>query len=111
MGFDHKHYVPILKAKGGELRALKEAHETIRHGMTPVLEVPDIPQRYLEGADDPFPSKSAEAHAKDVADGIAKAWGADRRVFVDGFYIETSKRFQMDAKPSERFLMDCATTR
>lgn len=88
MGFDHKHYVPILKAKAGELRALREAHDSVRIAITPMLEVMDAAPKYVDGEDDPVPSKSGEAHVKAVAEGITKAWGADRRVFIDGVYIE-----------------------
>jgi hypothetical protein len=88
MGFDQKHYVPILKAKAGELRALKEATDSVRATFTPVLEVMDVPPRYIEGADEPIPSKSVEAHVVDVSKSIAKACGTGRNVFIDGFYIE-----------------------
>ncbi|MBX3360207.1 MAG: beta family protein [Phycisphaeraceae bacterium] len=88
MGFDQKHYVPILKAKAGELRALKEASDTVRRSITPVLEVTGVPSKYIEGSDDPMPSKSDDAHIKTVAQNIAKNWGAERPVFIDGFYIE-----------------------
>lgn len=88
MGFDHKHYVPILKAKAGELKALKETPTSIRAGFTPVLEIMDVAPRYIEGEDEPVPSKSDDAHVEAVAENITKAWGPDRRFFIDGFYIE-----------------------
>lgn len=88
MGFDQRHYVPVLKAKGGELRALKEAAEPVRASFTPLLEVTDVPQKYLEGEEDPVPSKSVDAHIESVAESIAKNCGTSRSVFIDGFYIE-----------------------
>jgi hypothetical protein len=88
MGFDQRHYVPILKAKAGELRALKEATENVRGAFTPLLEVMDVPPKYIEGEEDPVPSKSVDAHVLAVSDSIAKAWGSGRNVFIDGFYIE-----------------------
>jgi hypothetical protein len=88
MAFDHRFYVPILKAKAGELKALKEATADIRKGFSPLLEIMDVSPKYLEGEDDPIPSKTDEAHIKTVADNIAKAMGQEHRFFVDGNYIE-----------------------
>lgn len=87
MGFDQQHYVPILKAKGGEFKALKEASETVRSAITPLLEVVDVPLKWAAG-EDPVPSKSVDDHVEDIAENIAKSWGPSRNVFVDGFYIE-----------------------
>src|SRR4051812_38754795 len=42
MAFDHKFYVPILKAKAGELKALKEAAPDVRAGCAPLLEITDV---------------------------------------------------------------------
>jgi hypothetical protein len=92
MAFDDKFYVPILKAKAGELKALKEAAPDVRAGFSPLLEIMDVAPKYVEGEDDPVPSKSDEAHIKTVADNIAKAVGSEQRFFADGVYCE-----QMDA--------------
>lgn len=104
--FDHKHYVPILKAKAGELKALKEASMDVRAAFTPVLEIMDIAPKWVEGEDDPVPSKSGEAHIKSVADNIAKAWGADKEFYADGFYIEEMDSFT-DGREPIGALMDC----
>jgi len=88
MAFDHKHYMPILKAKAGEFRAIKEASPSVLAGFTPLLEIMDVAPKYIEGEEDPIPSKSDDAHVKSVADNIMKAIGPDKRFFVDGFFIE-----------------------
>ncbi len=99
MPFDHKHYVPIHKAKAGELRALKEASPDVRSGFTPVLEIMDVAPRWVEGEDEPIPSKSVEAHVKTVADNIAKALGPDKRFFADGVYIEETAALEDGREP------------
>src|SRR6266704_2346780 len=88
MAFDQKHYVPILKAKAGELKALKEAADTVRKDMTPLLEIMEVAPKWIDGEDDPIASKSDEAHVAAVTDNITKAWGGDRRIFIDGYYME-----------------------
>lgn len=102
MGFDQKHYVPILKAKGGELRALKEASTTVRRSLTPLLEAPDVSTK--PGEDDPVPTKSDEAHVLKVAKEIGKCWGSDRRVFIDGFYIEQKPKLADGREPAGALL-------
>jgi hypothetical protein len=104
MAFDQKHYVPILKAKGGEFRALKETAENVRKDLTPLLEIMDVPPKYLDGEIDPVPSKSDEVHIATVADNIAKAWGTDRRAFIDGFYVEDME--PLDEKEPIGVLLD-----
>ncbi len=99
MGFDHKHYVPILKAKAGELRALREAAGAVRTGMTPVLEIQDIPPKWIEGEEDPVPSKSIDAHVKSVSDNIVKNWGTERRVFIDGVGVEQDENLEDGREP------------
>lgn len=106
MGFDHKHYVPILKAKAGELRALKEASTAVRRGATPVLEVLNVPLKVVEGKKNRVPSKSPEAHYESIADNIIKNWGADRRLFVDGFYIQGNPTMADGREPISAILDD-----
>lgn len=40
--FTHKHYVPILKAKEGEFKALQETFPATEEAMTPLFEIPNI---------------------------------------------------------------------
>ena len=63
--FDETHYVPILKAKAGELDALRDT-SPLRKGsaMTPVLELPGN-------------VKAA------IAKAVATSWGTADRIFID----------------------------
>lgn len=104
MGFDQKHYVPILKAKLGEMRAIKEAHPTVRSAITPVLEVQDIPPNWIEGQDEPVPSKSIDAHVAAVSESLVKYWGTERRVFIDGVGIEPADNLEDGREPMTALL-------
>ena len=84
--FDHSHYVPILKAKAGELDALCKA-TAIRDAFTPLIEVPPIPLSFPDDSD-PVPAKSIDAHIKDVATKMAKSLAGGWPIMVDGFYTE-----------------------
>ena len=88
MGFDHSHYVPILKGKQGELNALLNTDPKLFTSFTPMIEVPPIPSEYPEGQDTPIPAKTIDAHIKLVAKSFAKSLKGLPSVFVDGYYIE-----------------------
>lgn len=82
------HYVPVLKTKGGELDALSKFDESQKGFFTPLLELIPIQPKWLEGQDDPVPSKSIDDHVSNLSRDIAAAWQCDRPIFVDGFYLE-----------------------
>ncbi len=105
MGYDDRHYVPILKAKAGELRALREVHQTVRNAITPLLEIMDVPPRWLDGEDEPVPSKSMEQHIAATADALVKNWGTERPLFVDGLYVEGADTLD-DGREPFRALLD-----
>jgi hypothetical protein len=85
--FDASHYVPILKAKAGELDALFKS-ASIQSAFTALIEIPPIPLAFPDGSDDPVPSKSIDAHVSDVAVKIAKALSSEWPIMLDGFYTE-----------------------
>ena len=49
--FDHQHYVPVMRMKPAELRALQALESTLRLVTTPLLE---CPPRVLRGCDTPL---------------------------------------------------------
>ncbi len=99
MRFDASHYVPILKGKQGELNAIKETSADIRGKFTPLIEVPPISLKYLEGEPDPIPAKSIDVHVSDVGEKIATAIGSGRSVFIDGFCIENDATLPDGSEP------------
>ena len=67
-----QHYVPILKAKLGELGALGTLTADAKQRITPLLEVPS----FLGG-------KDPKASARKVAAHFEKAWGDGYQLYVD----------------------------
>jgi hypothetical protein len=71
-------YVPVLKAKDAEYRALKAVPPATAEHVAPLLEVPSIPWDYE--ADEP--AKSIDQHVQPVVGRISDAWGG-RRAYLD----------------------------
>jgi hypothetical protein len=88
MTFQHKHYIPILKAKKGELGALQETIPATKDMMTPLLEIINIPWDYENEEE----AKTIEAHLDGLGRKILDSWGAERRIFVDSNLINNDRR-------------------
>jgi len=99
MPFDHRHYVPILKGKQGELDALANTSKKIISDFTPLIEIPPIPPSYLPGQDDPVPAKTIDEHVIYVGQKFAEALKNYHDVFVDGYYIETEDELNDGSSP------------
>lgn len=67
-------YVPILRAKQGELQALAQLHFNVKGRTTPLLEVQPI--------EDPG-RKTPEQHFANLANDLATKWGVEHRIFID----------------------------
>jgi hypothetical protein len=101
--FDHKHYVPILKAKLGEYGALEDLTRTRKDGMTPILEVAPIPWDW--GLDQP--AKSIAEHLQGLGAAITRAWGIEREVFIDSLYLDDNDFFGDGRSPVAAVLDSC----
>jgi Beta protein len=99
MGFDQSHYVPIVKGKQGELAALSKTDTTLMKHFTPLLEIPPIPPKYVEGQEEPIQSKSIDAHVEYVGEKFGTALVDLPSVLVDGLYIETEDELSNGASP------------
>lgn len=76
------HYVPLLKGRPGELRALSQAWASERAGMTPLLEVvPTTLQVDDEGEVDPA---SLDAALTRFVDQLTRSWKVGARIILDG---------------------------
>lgn len=82
--FDHKHYVPILKAKQGEFSALRGLGPVSKKALTPLLEVPPVPWDYDLDA----PKVTIDEHLEKLPAKVKDAWGSDRRLFLDLWYVK-----------------------
>jgi hypothetical protein len=84
--FGPKHYVPLMRAKDAELRALRDLEPTLRPWVTPMLECPSSALRKCDS--------TKELQAK--LDGISSylsGW-SDRTVFLARGEIHRLRRFE-----------------
>lgn len=97
--FDYNHYVPILKGKQGEFKALKNLPEKIRDNLTPMIDIPPIDEKDKE-------KKSLDVHLTKKGKELKKAWGLHRPVFVDIFQIDLSERIPTNNEHPLSFLFN-----
>jgi hypothetical protein len=86
--FGYKHYVPILKGKDGEFRALASLMPNARQKITPFV---DIPRRDLDLITNQ-PKDPIDVYLLKKAEKIYKSWGTTRKIFVDLFDLELDLR-------------------
>lgn len=77
--FDHNHYVPILKWKRGERKALLNLDSIHKKVITPLIEIQPVPFNHVSGE---F-SKSLDEHLANIGQEVNEAWDKDKPIFVD----------------------------
>ncbi len=87
--FDHKHYVPILKAKEGEFGALSELTEKVKKQITPVIDI------YKEDNS----GKALDVYLHKIGNKILSSWGDTHPIFVDLFGINLKDRVSDGSHP------------
>ncbi len=102
---NEKDYVPILKAKQGELDALKHLDDADKENMTPLLEMADVPLKFEKGKE-PRAAKTLDKHLEKQASLIAKAWGLTREIFLDFDELPATARLADGSHPVARLLED-----
>ncbi len=78
------HYVPILKGRAGELRALREMREPTASRLVPLVEVPAVVED--SDSDDPESAEIAGDTSK-LARDLRRQWPPERRIIVDASLI------------------------
>ena len=86
--FGYKHYVPILKGKEGEFKALEFLAPSARRNLTPFI---DIPRRDLD-RETRQPKDPIDVYLEKKAKKIHKAWGTMDQIFVDVFDLSLDLR-------------------
>lgn len=81
-------YVPILKWKQGEQKALEVIPSNLKMRMMPLLEIPPIDWDFDQEA----PKKSIDDHLSGVGLSVKTSWNLTKSLFVDLCYIEPSDR-------------------
>ena len=86
--FDYRHYVPVLKGKDGEFKALEYLQSNAKDRLTPFI---DIPRRDLDPETN-RPKDSIDIYLEKKAKKIHKAWGTARQIFIDVFALDLGLR-------------------
>lgn len=83
--FNENHYVPIIKWKRGEQKALEYLGESLKNMMTPLIEIPPIEWDYQKGE----PKKTIDEHLKGIGASMSKSWNHEGPIFIDAFNVCT----------------------
>lgn len=104
--FDHGHYVPILKWKRGEYRAVGFLTAAQKLGLTPLFDLPHLDFDPPAGSTvDPV----FDANLDKVAAQAEANWGRDSPAFFDLGLLNPAALYRGTQHPVERFLADCAS--
>ncbi len=105
--FDHRHYVPLLKWKRGEYRALRFLDKTVRQHVTPLCDFPPVKYDPSEtgGRDPAFDDRLSR-----LATQIEDIWGSADRVFLDLGLLDPDAKVRGTAHPVS-FVFDDARNR
>jgi len=76
--FDYRHYVPTLKWRQGEYKALATLAADVKERITPLLEIPAIAWDYEEER----PQKTIDQHLSQIPQQIEANWG-NAYAFID----------------------------
>ena len=103
--FSYKHYVPILKGKDGEFRALELLPTMAKRNITPFIDITRQEPDFTTGR----PREKIEVYLAKKAKKIRKAWSLDRELFVDVFDLDLGLRTSSGVHFST-FLFSCLRT-
>lgn len=81
MARDHRHYVPILRAKQGEFNALAQTEAAVRSQLTPLIEL--TPVSYEPDDDEEGNGSHVDPSLPQVIRRLEQSWGTDRRALLD----------------------------
>jgi hypothetical protein len=104
--FDHQHYVPALKWRMGEYRALQNLTDQSKAQLTPLVEITPIPWNFQTDQ----PDRSVDEHLASVPEQMSAAWGTQRDLFVELGLLEPQERMSSGAHPLEA-LFDAGAAR
>ena len=104
--FDEKHYVPILKWKRGEQKALELLSNEQKEMLTPLIEIAPIPYDYVNDC----PQKTIDKHLENTGEQIEKSWGKERPIFLDLSLVDESE-YMEDSRHPLAYILDDARSR
>lgn len=95
--FSETHYVPILKWKQGEQKAVEELNQNIKQCLTPLFEIPPIDWDY----ENDQPKKSIDQHLQNIGEALQKTWGLKRPIYIDTYWLEPHDHMENGEHPLE----------
>lgn len=98
--FNQAHYVPILKWKRGEQKALEFLAADNKQYLTPLIEIMPIPYDYKNSR----PAKTIDEHLHNIGRQISDSWGT-RAAFIDLLWLNTFDRLN-DGRDPLTYIMD-----
>lgn len=101
-GFGHKHYVPFLKGKAGELKALAKLDVEERGRLTPLIEVAPLKVNPKTGQ----PTENVDKALDGFAAKLVAAWGSLDHCFLDIAEFDPDARLQDGRHPLAAFFTE-----
>jgi hypothetical protein len=105
MMLGERHYVPVLKWKQGEQKALEALTPAIRDGITPLIEIAPIDWDF----ENEVPKKTIDEHLINFGDSLQRSWQLTRPVFVDLYYLDPQDRMVSNQHPLAYVLQEART--
>lgn len=103
---DLRHYVPVLKWKQGEQRALEFLSTDIQQRITPLIEIPPIDWDFEKD----IPKKTIDEHLVNFGETLHRSWQQNRPIFLDALYLDPEDRVHATQHPLE-YLINEAKSR
>ena len=100
--FGENHYVPILKWKRGEQKALEYVSNASKSNITPLIEIVPVPYDFVNEQ----PAKTIDQHLSSTGEQIANAWGLERPVFIDLYWVDPNERMNNGDHPLTHVIND-----
>ncbi len=93
--FKKNHYVPVLKWKRGEQKALEFLSQDLKPNITPLIEIVDVPYDYVEDR----PAKTIDEHLLRFGEQLENSWGIPNPVFVDPGLLDPEITLEDGSQP------------
>lgn len=101
--FGENHYVPVLKWKRGEQKALEFLDDPHKKELTPLIEIVPIPYDFVNDC----PAKSINDHLVNTGDQIKRSWGEESPAFLDLNWLDDTEVMDNGIHPLTSILEDC----
>ncbi|KNY24775.1 beta family protein [Pseudobacteroides cellulosolvens] len=93
--FNSNHYIPILKWKRGEQRALQELPNSIKDKFTPLIEIVPVPYDFVNDT----PAKTIDQHLANIGEQIRDSWLPKKPLFIDLCWLDEDDRMEDGSHP------------